>query len=366
MYRAQHRFPALPFHRMLLLARTLLSAAMMILFALQSGGAKLGASRYDGLRRGSGVGQEARCVAERVTGREGRWEGSGSDCWQGQRAATHPLTPSLSHTKRAPCVCSEHARHLQRTASEVKRCCQCLAAVLRSNAPVGPAIAQLARLEDAFLELQRAVGGGGGGAAAAEAAARQAGSAEAALACLFRSDSATADAAAVDGSELSGGDPGGGGGTPAHAMAGRGAAASLAAGASSGDLLAATLAQGSLALHLSISMLFTCCTRVRAGRGRGGVAGMRDLPSGRASWQEARCSSGPCSLPASPPLLLGSRTDPALPTILLSLPPPTWRRCGPCTCCCLAWWAPTRQVSVTPWRPTLPPRARGRRCCARG
>lgn len=39
-YRPTKRFPSLPFARMLLLARTLLSAAMMLLYRLQAGGGR--------------------------------------------------------------------------------------------------------------------------------------------------------------------------------------------------------------------------------------------------------------------------------------------------------------------------------------
>lgn len=51
VYRPTRRLPALAFHRMLLLARTLLSAAMMVLYPLQAGSARLGASRWEGCLR---------------------------------------------------------------------------------------------------------------------------------------------------------------------------------------------------------------------------------------------------------------------------------------------------------------------------
>jgi hypothetical protein len=45
LYRPTHLFPLLAFQRCLLLARTLLSASMMLLLPLQTGRARLGASR---------------------------------------------------------------------------------------------------------------------------------------------------------------------------------------------------------------------------------------------------------------------------------------------------------------------------------
>lgn len=45
VYRSTRRFPSLPFARLLLLARTLLSAAMMLLYRLQAGGGGLGGAR---------------------------------------------------------------------------------------------------------------------------------------------------------------------------------------------------------------------------------------------------------------------------------------------------------------------------------
>jgi hypothetical protein len=47
LYRPTLVFPSLPFHRLLLLARTLLSSAMVILFPLQTGAAQLGPSRQE-------------------------------------------------------------------------------------------------------------------------------------------------------------------------------------------------------------------------------------------------------------------------------------------------------------------------------
>lgn len=53
LYRPTKLLPALAFSRMLLLARTLLSAAMMILYGVQTGRARLGASRWVLARAGS-------------------------------------------------------------------------------------------------------------------------------------------------------------------------------------------------------------------------------------------------------------------------------------------------------------------------
>ncbi|KAL4458781.1 hypothetical protein ABPG75_013646 [Micractinium tetrahymenae] len=194
LYRPTRRFPTLGFHRMLLLARTLLSAAMMMVYPLQSGRARLGPSR-------------------------------------------------------------QHAGQLQQAAAELKRCCQCLAAVLRSNAPVGPAIQQLAKLEEAFWELQRAVGTGAAAAAAspagheaAEQLAQQLIQAEKAA----EAEAAEAEAADNDGP-----------GVPPAEGAFRPQRQPAEPALPFADV-GAEAAQDSLALHLSLSMLFTCCTRVRA------------------------------------------------------------------------------------------------------
>ncbi|KAL4435890.1 hypothetical protein ABPG77_000652 [Micractinium sp. CCAP 211/92] len=198
VYRPTRRLPMLAFHRMLLLARTLMSAAMMVLYPLQAGSARLGPSRV-------------------------------------------------------------HAGRLRRVAAEIKHCCQCLAAVLRSNAPVGPAIQQLGRLEEAFWELQKAVGEAvsanacsQAGHAAAEQMAEQlvaaAAAAEAAQAGA-EAQTAAGQAEAVDDTAL----PAAGAFHPQQQPA-----------VPAEPLADAGMSQDSLALHLALSMLFACCSRVRS------------------------------------------------------------------------------------------------------
>ena len=109
-------------------------------------------------------------------------------------------------------ACRRHAPQLLATASEIKHSCRSLAAVLRDNSPVAPALAQLARLEAAFLALQQAAD----------------------------SPASAPGPAATRGAE----------------QAQREGAGDAAAGS-------ADVAQDSLALHLALSMLYTCCTRVR-------------------------------------------------------------------------------------------------------
>lgn len=218
-YRRTHIFPSLPFHRLLLLARTMLSSAMMLVYPLQSGAAKLGASRCARLLG---------CI------------------FHFQSAPVLPSVRNVNHLSRGCCVlrlfvprcpavlCRKHAGHLQRAAAEIKHCCNCLAAVLRHNAPAGPALEQLGRLELAFWELQQAVGVSEMAAAAAAAQ-------------VVAESPLTADQAELQ-------PPGAGAAAPPPAAA-----------ADGNDEAAADAAQDSLALHLSLSMLFTCCTRVSSG-----------------------------------------------------------------------------------------------------
>jgi hypothetical protein len=129
-----------------------------------------------------------------------------------------------------------HAPHLLAAATEIKHCCQSLAAVLRDNAPVGPALTQLERLEGAFLALQQAVGSVA--TIAAVSAAEQA--------------ATGADEQQQEAEGFGGQDP------PQQQQQQAGEFAAAATGLGGADV-----AQDSLALHLALSMLFTCCTRVR-------------------------------------------------------------------------------------------------------
>ena len=165
-----------------------------------------------------------------------------------------------------PCSsCREHAAHLRAVGSQVKRCCQGLAAVLRDNAPVAPAFEELRQLEVAFWQLQQGVG-----AAAAAAAHAHASGTEAAV------------EAAVEQLLARSGPGGGPGGDAAEAAAMHGLGA-VRWPVSSADLSGRGSSQDSLSLHLSLSMLFTCCTRVRGGGAR--------CSRGRGSWE--RGSGGP-------------------------------------------------------------------------
>ena len=131
-----------------------------------------------------------------------------------------------------------HAPHLLAIATEVKHCCHSLAAVLRDNAPVGPALTQLEQMEAAFWTLQRAVG------------------TTATTAAASTEDLAAPGEGAVQ--EV----------VSSASLSTGGSGASLAA-AGAADLGGAEVAQDSLALHLALSMLFTCCTRVRMQPRRG-------------------------------------------------------------------------------------------------
>lgn len=119
---------------------------------------------------------------------------------------------------------------------------------------VAPALRELTRLEEAFWALQQAVGTGHA-AAAAGAAAGAAPAVEAAAEQLL----------AAEGQGVVGDDAG-----EAAAMGGVGEPCLSDAAAAGGERAGgatpaeATSAEDSLALHLSLSMLFTCCTRVRA------------------------------------------------------------------------------------------------------
>jgi hypothetical protein len=137
-------------------------------------------------------------------------------------------------------ACRRHAPHLLATATGIKHCCQSLAAVLRDNAPVGYALIQLEQLEETFLALQQAVGSAA--TTAASLAAEQA-------------------ATGADAQQQEAAKSQTGAGSSADA------AGDCAAGAA--GLGGADVAQDSLALHLALSMLFTCCTMVRQQQRRG-------------------------------------------------------------------------------------------------
>jgi hypothetical protein len=171
-----------------------------------------------------------------------------------------PALPGLDALLKRPhpiCACPscrQHAAHLQQVAFHIQACCESLAAVIRYNAPVQPALKALEGLEKAFLELQRAVG-----------------------------DVASASPAASGPPERDGsGGPwptvhqslasSGGGASPSHECAQGAELQAVETKASSvADSAMATpsAAQDSLALHLALSTLFTCCSQVRAGVTRG-------------------------------------------------------------------------------------------------
>lgn len=112
----------------LLLARTLLSSAMMIIYSFQSGRARLGASRWAPTSCISGFVGVYRCPNTQ--------ELFGSVCYErgaDLHAALFPLKPGCLWPDTC---CREHASHLRQVAGKVKRCCQSLAAILRDNAPV--------------------------------------------------------------------------------------------------------------------------------------------------------------------------------------------------------------------------------------
>lgn len=155
----------------------------------------------------------------------------------------HPPT----HHYRNPCR-RRHAPQMRQVAVELKRCCQGLAAVLRDNAPVGPSVAQLERLEAAFWELQQEVGEAAVASAAAHSASTAA-AAEAAVEQLIATERQDAGGDAAEAAAMNG-------------FSEQAAETAAAAGAATGD--GAQEAEDSLALHLSLSMLFTCCTRVRS------------------------------------------------------------------------------------------------------
>lgn len=216
-----------------------------------------------------------------------------------------PVPLSVCVCVTLPSSCREHAAQLQRVAAEVKRCCQCLAAVLRSNAPVGPAIKQLTQLEQAFLELQHAVGAAGAHQAAADVSRRAAQQA---------AELAEQAVGALLAAEQGGNGLGAAAAAPAGGGGALGAGRSGAWGGSAPALAFADVARGgdvapdSLALHLSLSMLFTCCTRVRGGRGGEWPLGAC-LPAWLATpgSRSGHCFSGlacrgiPARPPASPP-----------------------------------------------------------------
>lgn len=177
----------------------------------------------------------------------------------------------MTHPACSLDCCRQHAGHLRQVAADIKRCCQSLAAVLRDNAPVAPALHELARLEQAFCDLQQAVGASAAVAAVAHAA----------------STAAAADVAAEQMLDRQAGSTAGGDAAEAAAMASIADQQGAPADASS--------AQDSLALHLSLSMLFTCCTRVRS---RGAV-----LDATPAGWVMACTPGGVARLSPSPPSL---------------------------------------------------------------
>lgn len=191
-----------------------------------------------------------------------------------------------------------HAGQLRRVAAEIKHCCQCLAAVLRSNAPVGQAIQQLGKLEEAFLELQRAVGSAASAGAAnpaghklAEETAERLIAAEQQVEAAAEEAKAGAEAEAADATGADLRVPAAGAFrpqrqpvVPALPLADAGADA----------------AQDSLALHLSLSMLFTCCTRV------GACTAMFTSAALLQAWHALTCA---CTVPYKlPPSMRGAQS----------------------------------------------------------
>ena len=128
---------------------------------------------------------------------------------------------------------------MRAVAAELQGCCESLAAVLRDNAPVGLALEQLQRMELAFVDLQQAVG------------------AQAASAAVGEADAADAEAppqvaTAVAMEQLIGtGDDGKWEGVAAAAAGAFGSAAGAGG----------NVARDGLALHLTLSCLFTCCSK---------------------------------------------------------------------------------------------------------
>jgi hypothetical protein len=123
--------------------------------------------------------------------------------------------------------CREHATKLLQVAIEVKGCCEAVAAVLRNNAPVQPALQQLERLEQAFWQLQQAVGHLGP-PEPVQFAEADAADVMAAMAAKGSQSRTSSDLGATYGAAREG----------------------------------SAAAQDSLAVHLTLTMLFTCCTRV--------------------------------------------------------------------------------------------------------
>lgn len=142
---------------------------------------------------------------------------------------------------------------------------------------MGPALQELSRLEEAFWELQQAVGSSHTAEAASHADSMAA-AAEAAAEGLLAGEGheqaggEAERAAAVQGAAMAAAAVNGKGSNGAQELqqAANGAAAADGlggglSGAAAVDkgLGAASSAQDDLALHLSLSMLFTCATRVR-------------------------------------------------------------------------------------------------------
>lgn len=137
----------------------------------------------------------------------------------------------------------------------------CLCTVLQ----VGPALQELGRLEETFWELQQAVGSSHAAEAASHADSVAAAAEAAAEGLLSGADGDAEQSAAMDGAAAHVAAAGlngmGQNGAPELKTNASEVAAEGVGGASS--------AQDDLALHLSLSMLFTCATRVRSGFGAG-------------------------------------------------------------------------------------------------
>lgn len=166
-----------------------------------------------------------------------------------------PRKPGLdesteTHPRMGMPPCRRHADLLNQVACRLQACCDSLAAVIRNNAPVRPALQALGGLEAAFLELQLAVEDGVPAGPNASSA--------------FERDIGGITCHTGPGSPASSG----GASSPCIASVDSDLRAGLPASqpkppSVAGSAMAAPSAcQDSLALHLALSTLFTCCSQV--------------------------------------------------------------------------------------------------------